>query len=182
MEQQLLSLLSKGGLTCKSWKLIFVVLMRVNPELALTLFWTSLPWWVHNLKNRWSPVVLFVSYLYNKPSPFTKFMYSTLSSIHIMKFRIWTIFVGTHVGAIQHTLQKRELLLHDINEKKLPSQGNLETFLGKTLLLLTCSYTWFVRALFGMRPCNIICLWAFYKRIKILSIWNLPWFFFPMRN
>ena len=30
--------------TPKRWKFIFVMLMRVNPELALTLFRTSWPW------------------------------------------------------------------------------------------------------------------------------------------
>ena len=39
-----LSLLSKGSETPKRWKLIFVMLMRVNLELALTLFQTSWPW------------------------------------------------------------------------------------------------------------------------------------------
>ena len=44
------------------------------------------------------------------------------------------------VAAIRHSYQKSELLLHDVTKKKLLFQGNLETFLGKTILLLTCLY------------------------------------------
>ena len=54
---------------------------------------------------------------------------------------------------------------------------NAETFLGKTLLLLTCLYTGFVGTWPGSRPCGVLCLRAFYKRIKIPSIQNLSWCF-----
>ena len=52
-------------------------------------------------------------------------------------------------------------------------------FLVIKLLLWTCKSTWFVGTFFGMQPCGIIRLWAFYKRTKIPStIWNPPWCFF----
>ena len=51
-------------------------------------------------------------------------------------------------------------------------------FLLIKLLLLTCMYTWFVGTFFGIQPCGIIRLWAFYKRTKIPStIWDPPWCF-----
>ena len=50
-------------------------------------------------------------------------------------------------------------------------------------LLLTCMYTWYVGTFYGMRPCGIIRLGAFYKRTKIPStIWNPPWCFFSKRT
>ena len=73
--------------TPKRWKLIFVLLMRVDPELALTLFRTSWPWWVHTLLNKWSPVVSFVSYQYNQPPAFKKFMYS--ATMQWLEFTWW---------------------------------------------------------------------------------------------
>ena len=135
MEQQLLSLLSKGSLTSKSWKLIFVVLIRVNPEMPLTLLRTSLPWWVHNLENKWSPVVLFVSYLYSQPPPFMKFMYLTLTSIHMMKFRIGTIFVGTHVGAIQHIYKKKRIVAPWHDREKVAFSGQLGNVSWKNIVI-----------------------------------------------
>ena len=72
--------------------------MRVNPGLALTLFQTRWPWWAHNLINKWSPVVCFVNYFCNQPPPFKEFLsWTSTFIIHIAKFRIWTLFVGTHI-------------------------------------------------------------------------------------
>ena len=71
--------------------------MRVNPGLALTLFQTSWPWWVHNLINKVPLVVCFLNYLCNQQPTFKKFSWTSTSIIHIAKFRICTLFLATHI-------------------------------------------------------------------------------------
>ena len=96
--------------------------------------------------------------------------WTSTSIIHIAKFRRWTLFVGKHI------IYNRRVPFCSMMTSRKTSfvSATWKSFLVITSLsLLTCLYM--LQVILFLRS---ICFCVFYKRIKIPSIWNLPWCFF----